>query len=169
MKSSAFVLVAISALLALTAAQAHAGATVVAKEQITITVDRGVVPTDVQPISIHGQTLVPVRFIFQAFNADISWYPDDKRVYIRQDDETIWLRVGVNHAKVDNKIVPLSAAPVLYQDRTMVPLRFVAEALGSTVSWDPKTKTITILTKKNTQAGTPQPSIPGTDSTGVAN
>lgn len=81
-------------------------AKVIVKERVTITVDKATVRTDVPPVSVNGRTLVPVRSVFKAFNAEIEWFPRERRVFIRKDKQVIWLRVGEVHAKVDGEIIP---------------------------------------------------------------
>ncbi|MZQ75276.1 MAG: hypothetical protein GT589_03855 [Peptoclostridium sp.] len=56
----------------------------------------------------------------------------------------IELTIGKQMATVNSKAVTLDAAPVIMNDRTMVPLRFVAEALGCKVGWDEATQKVTI-------------------------
>ena len=148
MKKTAFALM----LLTLAANALLGQATVVVKEEVTITVDRAIVRTDVPPINVQGQTLVPVRGIFNAFKADIDWIPCDKRVFVRKDNAVIWLQIGDAHAKVNDAIVPLAVPAQIYRGRTMVPLRFIAESLGAQVNWDAATQTITIITKKTETA-----------------
>jgi len=130
-------------------------ATVIVKEQVVITVDKAIVKTDVPPINVQGQTLVPVRGVFNAFKADIDWIACEQRVFVRKDNTVIWLRIGEPHAKVNDDIVPLAVPAMIYRGRTMVPLRFIAESLGAQVNWDPATQTITILTKQE-QTAPPQ-------------
>ena len=45
--------------------------------------------------------------------------------------------------------VRMDIAPFIYQSRTMLPIRFVAESLGFTVTWDAKTKTVYLSDKEN--------------------
>lgn len=123
-------------------------ATVVVKEEVTITIDKATVTTDVPPINVQGQTLVPVRGIFNAFKADIDWIECDRRVFIRKDGTVIWLQIDDAHAKVNDDILPLAVPAMIYRGRTMVPLRFIAESLGAQVNWNPDTQTITIITKQ---------------------
>ncbi|MDI6829547.1 MAG: copper amine oxidase N-terminal domain-containing protein [Armatimonadota bacterium] len=123
-------------------------AKVIVKERVTITVDKATVRTDVPPVSVNGRTLVPVRSVFKAFNAEIEWFPRERRVFIRKDKQVIWLRVGEVHAKVDGEIIPLDVALIIYRGRAMVPLRFLAETLGASVTWNPRAQTITIITSE---------------------
>ncbi|MCL6519955.1 MAG: copper amine oxidase N-terminal domain-containing protein [Armatimonadetes bacterium] len=129
-------------------------AKIVIKERVTITVDKTVVRTDVPPISINSRTLVPVRSVFEAFSAEIGWFPRERRVFIRKDKQVIWLHIGDAHAKVDGQILTLDVPVVIYRGRAMVPLRFLAETLGAVVTWDSKTQTITIVTPEQTSSPT---------------
>ena len=45
--------------------------------------------------------------------------------------------------------VRMDIAPFIYQSRTMLPIRFVAESLGFMVTWDAKTKTVYLVDKEN--------------------
>lgn len=132
---------------------------VVVKDIITINVDKSLVRTDVPPIVVQGQTLVPARGVFNAFGAEIAWFPREKKVYIRENTKVIWLRIGDSHAKVNDNIVPLTVPAQIYRGRTMVPLRFIAEALGARVNWNPDKQTITITTRERAIL-TPEPPAP---------
>lgn len=136
-------------------------AQVVVEQQITITVDQNEVHSDVPPIMVQNQTLVPVRSIFTALNAQVDWYPSTRRVHVVGNNKDIWVGIGVPHADVNNVEVPLSVPPMIYQGRTMVPIRFMAETLGATVSWNPDTQQITILTQRTAQtpAAEPEPGV----------
>jgi hypothetical protein len=145
------------ALVAALATAAFPQAKVVVQEQLTITIDKNTVRTDVPPIMVQGRTLVPVRGVFNAFNAQINWLPAVQRVHVLSSTQEIWLRIGVAHADVNDQLVPLDVPPMIYRGRTMVPLRFIAETLGATVSWDPNTQQITIVTQRTAQVQQPPP------------
>lgn len=51
-------------------------------------------------------------------------------------DTIIELNIGSKKAKIDNKEIELDVAPILQDNRTLVPIRFIAEALGCEVFWD---------------------------------
>ncbi|MHB0999512.1 MAG: copper amine oxidase N-terminal domain-containing protein [Armatimonadota bacterium] len=156
MKRIAGSILIITVMVLISAQLLYAEAKVVVKEIVTITVDKAQVRTDVPPINVNGRTLVPIRGVFNAFGADIDWFPVEKRAYIRDESKVIWLQIGDAHAKVDDAIVPLDAPATIYRGRTMVPLRFVAETLGATVNWNAENQTITILTRSKAQP-TPAP------------
>lgn len=57
---------------------------------------------------------------------------------------TIILQIGSKNMYVNGKLVVLDSAPIIRNDRTLLPIRFVAEALGAQVGWDDSTKKVTI-------------------------
>jgi len=62
----------------------------------------------------------------------------------------IQLQIGNKTAYVDDKAHTLEAAPFTYNGRTVLPLRFVGEALGAEVKWDGKTRSITLTSGSDT-------------------
>ncbi|MGF0096511.1 stalk domain-containing protein, partial [Peptoniphilus sp. SGI.035] len=63
----------------------------------------------------------------------------DKLWYIFHIDEYDYQEVR-NYKSTDHK---MDVTPVIRNDRTMLPLRYVAEAIGADVNWDAKTRTAT--------------------------
>lgn len=58
--------------------------------------------------------------------------------------KTIKLQIGSRIANVDNEAVIYDAAPVIRNDRTLVPIRIITEALGGKVDWNGATKEVTL-------------------------
>ncbi len=101
-----------------------------------------------------SRTLVPLRFISQAFGAEVEWDDKVRKVTIKKSATEnnsailIELWIGNKVAKVNLKSVELDVAPVIVPPgRTMVPLRFISESFGSSVEWDGINKKITIIYK----------------------
>jgi len=94
-----------------------------------------------------NRTLVPVRFISEAFGADVQWDGSLKVVTITLNGKVIRLQVGNTQAIVGGTFVSLDQPPVIVNKRTFVPIRFIAEAFGADVQWDETTKTVTIVYK----------------------
>ncbi len=91
-----------------------------------------------------GRTMVPLRFISEAFGAKVEWDGATRTVTITLGSKTIKLTIGVYTAKVDGKDVKLDVAPVIREGRTFVPIRFISEAFGADVKWDTTERKITI-------------------------
>ncbi len=111
-------------------------------------VNNEIVKLDASPVLINNRTMVPLRFIAEAFGAKVQWNPVFKLVIITLGEKEIILQVGTPYASVNNRMVKLDAPPKLVKNHTMVPLRFIAEAFGASVQWDAKTKSITIVYPK---------------------
>ncbi len=116
-------------------------------------VNSSTVQLDAAPIIKNGRTLVPLRFISEAFGATLSWDPIFRIIDISLDSSKIRLQIGTKFAGVNGKKVSLDVAPQLVKNRTMVPIRFVSEALNAEVLWDANTKTITIIYPKPNGGG----------------
>ena len=103
------------------------------------------------PVIISGwnRTVVPIRAIVEKLGGSLGWDAVNKIVTININNKSISLQIGNNIAKVNGIEVPIDPSnplvkPLIINDRTMVPLRFVAEQIGCTVSWDDKQKKIKI-------------------------
>ncbi|SHJ99045.1 Outer membrane protein [Geosporobacter subterraneus DSM 17957] len=92
----------------------------------------------------RGNTLVPMRSIFEMLGAVVDWQETDKTVIAEKNGIRIEVKVGSYFAKVGDQIVKMPVAPVIVEDATLVPLRFISEALGAKVDWDGITRTVTI-------------------------
>lgn len=86
---------------------------------------------------IGGRTMVPMRGIFKALGAQVQWDDENKTVIVTKGEEKkIVLRIGSDVAEVDGKEVMLDVPATIIDERTMVPFRFVSEAMDCTVEWD---------------------------------
>lgn len=99
---------------------------------------------DVAPEIRNGRTLVPLRAIFETLGATVAWDGATQTVTAVRSDVTIRLQVGNPVASRNGVSVALDQPPVIVGGRTLVPLRFVSEALGAAVGWNGDTRTITI-------------------------
>ncbi|MEK3984894.1 copper amine oxidase N-terminal domain-containing protein [Paenibacillus sp. FSL K6-3166] len=113
---------------------------------ISIIIDGVRLSTDQAPVMVNGRTMVPLRAIFEAFNATIKWDQKAQTVTATKDNTTIMLKIGSKTATINNKAVTLDVPGLNLKGRTMVPTRFVSEALGHEVGWNPKTQVVTITT-----------------------
>jgi hypothetical protein len=100
------------------------------------------------PIIRDNRTLVPLRFISEAFGAKLTWDPIFQIIDITLGNDTIRLQIGKNFASVNGTRVALDTAPIIVKGSTLVPIRFISETLGSDVLWDSETKTVTIIYPK---------------------
>ena len=103
---------------------------------------------DVEPFIEGDRTLVPMRAIFEAAGATISWDGETQTVIVTYsvNDEAKFmvLQIGNENAFVGDETIALDVPAKIVNDRTFVPLRFVMETLGREVTWDPDTYTVDI-------------------------
>lgn len=95
-------------------------------------------------INESNRTMVPIRAISDAFGAEISWDDTTKTVTITTADKNINLNIGSQNAYVNDVIEPLDCAPVIVNERTFVPIRFISENLGCNVNYAAATKHIIV-------------------------
>ncbi|MBQ9604332.1 MAG: hypothetical protein IJR45_02860, partial [Firmicutes bacterium] len=102
---------------------------------------------DSEPYIEKGTTRVPMRAIFEGLGAAVDFEPEEKVVTAVKGDTKIELAIGSNTALINGEENELIVPAEIKNSRTMVPLRFVSEALGAKVDWDGETKTITITSE----------------------
>lgn len=122
------------------------------------------VPALVQyPAGQNGRTLVPVRLIAESLGATVTWVPDTRQVVLQRGESTIVLTLGSAIALVNGQEillpdgVPAGVVKWEGKESTMVPLRFVSERLGATVTWDNATFTAAVTSPAEPEP-TPEPS-----------
>lgn len=95
---------------------------------------------DAPPFIRNGRTLVPIRAITEPLGAKVDWDEKERKVTIRLGGTTVEMWIGNPKARVNGKPynMPDGVPPVIERGRTFVPVRFVAEALGALVNWNPK-------------------------------
>ncbi len=128
-----------------------------AKEEVKIvltvgsniaTVNGETITTDVAPVIVNGRTMLPIRFIAEALGAEVEWVETERKVIITKGDTNIVIFIGSEYAYINGEAVKLDAAAFIEGNRTYLPLRFVAEALGADVVWDADARTVTITGTK---------------------
>ncbi|MCR8845937.1 copper amine oxidase N-terminal domain-containing protein [Paenibacillus sp. SC116] len=85
-----------------------------------------------RPIVEKGKTFVPLRYVAEAFDADVKWDKSKKQIRIVDDitQKVITLKVDSKSAQVDGKAVALKNAPKLIKGTVYVPLVEVADFLN---------------------------------------
>lgn len=116
---------------------------VIGKKEVTI--DGKKSQLDAAPYIKNNRTMVPLRLIAgDVLGAEIKWDGKAKTVTINYNGKNIVLEINRQTAYVDEQKISLDVPPEIKNGRTMVPIRFIAENFGYTVTWDGTTKTITL-------------------------
>ncbi len=93
----------------------------------------------------EGVTLVPLRVITEAFGATVGWEEATQTVTLDYPNVNIVLQIGNPIAEVNARQETLLAAPELPNSSTMVPLRFISETFGATVTYNEATAEISVV------------------------
>jgi hypothetical protein len=109
-----------------------------------IIIDGAVQQYDQTPVIYKGRTLVSMRSIFETFGAIVEWERDTQTITAITDGIKITHVVHSSEVQVNNKTVQLEVGSKIKNGHTLVPLRFVAEALGAQIEWDEVSQSITI-------------------------
>jgi endonuclease YncB( thermonuclease family) len=111
---------------------------------ITVFVNGQLLEFDVPPAVVNDRTMVPLRAIFEALGAKVEWDDSTQTASASWEGGALTLQIGADSARVNGQAKKLDVPGQLISDRTMVPLRFVAEAMGAQVGWYGQSQTITI-------------------------
>lgn len=117
---------------------------------------------DVSPVSLNGRTMMPVRFVADPLGAVTNWDPVDRKVTVTMGSKVLELWIGNPVAKINGVNTPIDPSnanvmPIIISSRTMLPMRFVTEALGCTVEWIPEGSIIKVHFKGDYLDPQPEP------------
>ena len=116
------------------------------KDGINVLLNGGYIEfPDVVPQNIEGRVLVPIRTISEEMGAEVLYEHETRTVTIIDGDNTIILNIGETTAYINDVENELDVPANVIDGRTMVPIRFVSEAMDSVVEWDGDTKTVIIF------------------------
>ncbi len=113
---------------------------------ITVELNGQTLSFDQPALGIDNRTLVPVRGILEALGATVTWDQETLGITATLDDTRIEMTVGKHTAYVNDTKVMLDVPPMVINNRTLVPVRFVSESLNAKVLWDDASRTVSIYT-----------------------
>ena len=115
--------------------------------QASYTVDGQTVEMDVAPfIDSNNRMLVPIRYAANAMgvsDSNIQWNSYTQTGTISGAMGVVQVTVGSTNLITSNGTITMDTVAVNSNDRIYVPVRYIANALGASVEWDPATRTAT--------------------------
>lgn len=125
------------------------------QEKIVLTIGEKVaiafgdpVVNDVAPVLRGDRAMLPIRFVAEALGGTVTWNQAEQSVTCVKGDNTIVIYIGQPFALVNGNPVELDAPAFIENGRTYLPIRFVAENLDATVTWDADTQEVTVVPNK---------------------
>lgn len=113
----------------------------------TMTVNGKDMPIDEQgtvPVIVNDRTLLPVRAVIEQKGGTVAWNGETQEVTLTYGKDEIKLTIDRPSAMLNGEEKTLDVAPTVMNDRTMLPIRFIAESFKFSVLWDDKAQTVTI-------------------------
>lgn len=115
---------------------------------ITVILDGNIVVFDVaQPALVNGRTMVPMRKIFEALDATVTWDNNTQTAKAQKGDMTVEIAIGSNIMYSNGAAVKIDSPALLMRSRTYVPVRFISNALGVKVDWDGTKKIVYLISE----------------------
>ena len=121
-----------------------------AYERISVRMNDQAMAFDTEPIIVDDRTLVPLRAIAETLGGEVTWEPEWQVITIAFDTHSLYMKVGSTSYAIGEQSYQMDTAPIINEDRTMVPLRVISETFGCEVAWDEATRTVQ-LTKEGVQ------------------
>ncbi len=117
-------------------------------DKVVLFLDGVEIKSDAQPyINLDNRTMVPIRLIAEKLGAKVSWDTNNQSVTIINNTDKIKMAIGSNEVMVNNKTILMDTGPAVEDSRVMVPLRFVAEYMGTSVKWDAEQGIVELYSK----------------------
>ncbi|MGL5439820.1 MAG: copper amine oxidase N-terminal domain-containing protein [Filifactoraceae bacterium] len=129
------------------------------KDNVTVYVDGVKLTTksgDPYPMIVNNRTLMPFTAFLEAIGCQISWDEATKTATATKDGTSIVVSINNNVAFVNGEAKNLDVPPQIIKNRTMIPISFVANELGYSVTWDAN-KYIANIGKVTSPTPTPTP------------
>jgi N-acetylmuramoyl-L-alanine amidase len=120
------------------------------------------------PIIFNGYTLVPAREAFEGLGATVEWKNEISQVYINYNGRLVVLPTDATKAYVDGNGFNMAIPAKIINNKVMIPVRFVSEALGLKVEWDNATRVVNISDSSSATTVTQPTTVATTVTTTVA-
>ncbi|OPX88460.1 MAG: hypothetical protein A4E53_01889 [Pelotomaculum sp. PtaB.Bin104] len=101
---------------------------------------------DVRPVIKDGRILIPVRAVMNQFGASIAWDETERTVTVAvyDPDKEVIFDLAEDKVYVDGTETEIDVPAQILEDRTIVPLRFLAETFGMKVNYHEDTGDVDI-------------------------
>jgi len=118
-------------------------------KNISVKINDEKIAFDQAPVLYNDRTMVPMRKIFESLDATVDWDGETRTVTAvsKKLNTTIKITIGSSRMYINDEMITLDTPAILLSDRTLVPVRAVAEGLNCDVGWDAKNLTVQITPK----------------------
>jgi len=104
---------------------------------------------DTPPIILNNRVMVPARAVFERVGGVVGWSEANRQITVFYNDDVLVMTVGSIWARLNDRYIHMEESPIILGDRTLIPLRFPAEAFGFDVDWDPDMRAAILYSPEN--------------------
>ncbi len=104
---------------------------------------------NVVPFIEGDRTYLPLRFVGEAFGAEVNWNPENQEIKVSIGETEVVMNIGKTEYSVNGDKKEMDVAPFIKEDRTFIPVRYISEALGKAVYWDASLKLVIVTAEEN--------------------
>ena len=106
-----------------------------ASDEIKVMLDGKEISFDVPPQIINGRTMVPIRAVFEALGATLEWNAATRTAKATIDDYVVECTIDSKTMTACGEKIEMDVAPLIVDGRTLMPIRYAAEAFSCKVGW----------------------------------
>lgn len=99
---------------------------------------------DQEPIIKEDRTLVPIRSVFEQMGAEVEWNDEEKSATVQYEENTVLITIGSNIVLKNDSKITIDVPAEIINERTMLPLRAIAEALDWHVYWGETSRRVSL-------------------------
>jgi len=114
-------------------------------ETVTIINGEPQIPLELPVFLKNGRTMVPIRFFAEAFDIRIDLEWEKKLFKFKANDSLVEMQINNTTVKVNGKDVQIDTPAIIVSGRSVIPIRFIMETFGATVTWDSILHKVTIV------------------------
>lgn len=116
-----------------------------AAKEVKIEIDgKEMVPKDMPAVIIDGRTMLPMRQIAQELGCEVNWNEAAQQIYVMRGSDIIVFTVNSKTGYENGKEFTMDVPATIVNDRTMLPVRALADALHLNIKWDDPNRTVSI-------------------------
>lgn len=116
-----------------------------AAKEVKIEFDgKAMVPKDMPAVIIDGRTMLPMRQIAQELGCEVNWNEAAKQIYVMRGSDIIVFTVDSKTGYENGKEFTMDVPATIVNDRTMLPVRALADALHLNIKWDDPNRIVSI-------------------------
>lgn len=116
-------------------------------KEVSVLFNNEKIKFDQAPVIINGRTLVPIRAVVEAMKGVVEWEEATQTVTLSLNGSVIKLQIGSTTAYLNGEERILDVPPQIFNGRTLLPIRFIAEGFQFNVEWDEIRQTVIIYSE----------------------